>query len=287
MDRALLGRFPELRIVARYTIGVDDVDVNAATALGVLVMHSPTEANWGGVAEGAVAMMLALLKKLRLRDSYVRRGGWRADALQGTYVGAREDGYAGITFGIIGLGRAGRRVAELLAPWRARLIATDPYVDAEVFSRLGTSAVDLATLLGEADVVTIHCNLTDETRSMIDSKAIASMKPTALLVNPARGPIVDLDALCDALETGRIAGAALDVFPEEPLPASARIRALDDGVMLSPHMVAANAGGTLRPAIPWVTEATLDALRGRVPGHVYNVEAIDKWQARFGGRSTL
>ncbi|HEX7082137.1 MAG TPA: NAD(P)-dependent oxidoreductase [Gammaproteobacteria bacterium] len=287
IDASLLGAFPNLRIVAKYTIGVDDVDVDAATELGILVTHCPTEANWGGVAEGTIALMLAFLKRIAERDRHVKAGGWRDKRLEGRYVGRRADGYPGLTIGIVGLGRIGSRLAELLGPWRARLIGVDPYVDDARFALRGVERVDLETLLREADVVTLHCNLTAETRGMIGAAELAAMKPRALLINTARGPIVDLDALCDALERGRIGGAALDVLAVEPPPAGARLLALGDKVILSPHMIAANEGGTLHAAIPWATEAVLAALRSEVPEYVYNREAIELWRRRFGGRSLL
>jgi phosphoglycerate dehydrogenase-like enzyme len=286
IDRAFLESQPRLRIVAKYTIGVDDVDVDAATDLGVLVTYCPTEANWGGVAEGTIALLLALLKRLRERDVHVKAGGWRSADLEGVYCGAREDGYAGITVGIVGLGRIGRRVAALLKPWQMHLLAHDPYVDKRVFSRHGTRRVDLEDLLVQSDVVTLHCSLTPETRGLINATRLSLMKRGAVLVNTARGAVVDLEALCDAIET-RGLRAALDVLPEEPPPRGARILGLGDRVLLSPHMVAANRGGTLGPAIPWATAAVLAALRGEVPEHVYNVVAVEKWRQRFGGKSLL
>jgi phosphoglycerate dehydrogenase-like enzyme len=287
IDRAFLTVSPDLRIVAKYTIGVDDVDLDAASELGVLVTHCPTEANWGGVAEGAIALLLALLKRVRERDRIVREGGWREPPIYGTYLGRREDGYRGITVGIVGLGRAGSRVAELLRPWRARVLAADPYVEPAKFARLGVERVDLDALLREADVVTLHCNLTAETRGLVNRRRLALMKRGAVLINTARGQVVDLDALCDALAAGALAAAALDVLPEEPPPRSSRIFTLGDRLLLSPHMVAANQGGTLGAAIPWATEATLAALRGELPDNVYNAEAAAKWRQRFGGKSLL
>jgi phosphoglycerate dehydrogenase-like enzyme len=287
IDRVFLESLPDLRIVSKYTIGVDDVDVDAATALGILVTHCPTEANWGGVAEGTIAMLLALLKKVRERDARVKGGGWRSDDLQGIYCGARSDGYAGITVGIVGFGRIGRRLAELLRPWRMRLIAHDPYVDTATFATHGVERVELAQLLRASDVVTLHCNLTPETRNLIGAESLALMKPAAILINTARGAIVDLNALCGALESDRLGAAALDVLPEEPPPAGARILSLGDRVLLFPHMVAANQGGTLGTAIPWATDATLAALRGELPEHVYNGDVVEKWRRRFFGRSLL
>jgi D-3-phosphoglycerate dehydrogenase len=287
IDREFLMLSPQLRLVAKYTIGVDDVDIDAASALGVLVTHCPTEANWGGVAEGAVALMLAVLKRVRERDRHVKAGGWREPPIYGTYVGRRGDGYAGITIGIVGLGRAGSRVADLLKPWGARVLAADPYVAPAKFVQHGVEAAGLDTLLREADVVTLHCNLTAETRGLIDRRRLALLKPTAVLVNTARGAVVDLEALCDALERHALGAAALDVLPEEPVPRDARVLKLGDRVLLSPHMVAANQGGTLGAAIPWAAEAVLAALRGEVPERIYNTEALTKWRARFGGKSLL
>ena len=286
IDRAFLESQPRLRIIAKYTIGVDDIDVEAATDLGILVTHCPTEANWGGVAEGTIASMLALLKRVRERDALVKAGGWRSPELDGIYCGAREDGYAGITVGIVGLGRIGRRAAELLKPWRVGLLAHDPYIEARVFTHYGARRVDLEDLLAQSDVVTLHCSLTPETRGLMNAARLALMKRDAILINTARGAVVDLEALCDAVER-RGLRAALDVFSEEPPPAGARVLALGDSVLLSPHMVAANRGGTLGPAIPWATAAVLAALRGEVPEHVYNVEAAAKWRQRFGGKSLL
>jgi phosphoglycerate dehydrogenase-like enzyme len=287
LDRSRFDAMPELRIVSKYTIGVDDVDLASASELGVLVTHCPTEANVGGVAEGTIALMLGLLKKLKARDRQVRAGGWRDARLTGTYLGSRADGHAGITLGIVGLGRIGLRVAELMMPWKLTIVAADPYVDTQVFERLGVERLSLEELLSRADVVSVHCQLTDETRGMIGAAELALMKPNAVLINTARGQIVDVEALAGALELGRIAGAALDVFPEEPPPAGASILAQDDRVILSPHMVAANEGGTLAAAVPWATEAVLQALAGEVPQRVYNEAAIERWRSRFAGVSLL
>ncbi|MBN1240464.1 MAG: hypothetical protein JXB36_18320 [Gammaproteobacteria bacterium] len=282
IGRDLLRAFPNLRIISKYTIGVDDVDVDAASELGILVTHCPTEANWGGVAEGTIGLMLAFMKKLGTRDRHVKAGGWRDKRLEGRYFGRRGDGYPGLTVGIVGLGRIGSRVAELLAPWRTRLLAADPYVDDAAFETRGVRRAALETLLRESDVVTLHCNLTPETRGLIGASELALMKPDAMLINTARGPMVDIDALCDALEADRIGGAALDVLPQEPPPVGARLLALGDKVLLSPHMIAANRGGTLAAAVPWATDAVLAALRAEVPDYVYNREAIEPWRRRFG-----
>jgi phosphoglycerate dehydrogenase-like enzyme len=137
--------------------------------------------------------------------------------LQGTYVGSRADGYPGITIGLIGLGRIGSRVATLMRPWKSRILACDPYIPESKFTEHGVERVDLPTLLGESDVVSLQVVLTRETRHMISDDQLAMMKPTALLINTSRGFCLDEVALVHALEKGKIAGAALDVF-EEVIP---------------------------------------------------------------------
>jgi D-3-phosphoglycerate dehydrogenase / 2-oxoglutarate reductase len=126
ISRRVMEAAQRLRVVAKYTVGVDDIDVEAATDLGILVTHAPTEANCFGVAETTMAMMLTLLKKVRERDAAVRAGRWREPHLSATFLGRRFDGHPGITVGLVGLGRIGTRVAQLLAPWRVRIIAYDP-----------------------------------------------------------------------------------------------------------------------------------------------------------------
>ena len=286
ITRGLMQSSDRLRIVAKYTIGTDDVDVEAATELGILVAHSPTESNWGGVAEGTIAAMLGMLKKLRERDRLLKESrGWRDRALQGTYLGSRADGYPGITLGLVGLGRIGRRVATLLRPWNMRILAADPYVAEATFAEHGVTRVDLPTLLRESDVVSLHVVLTRETRHLIAAKELGLMKPTAILINTSRGPCVQEGALVEALLRDQIGGAALDVFEEEPLALDSQLRNLGDRVLLSPHMVSSNVGSGLGPGIRWAIESVLRALRGETPDNVYNKEVIPRWEARFGGRS--
>lgn len=286
ISRTIMESSGSLRIVAKYTIGTDDVDVEAATELGILVTHGPTESNWGGVAEGTITAMLTMLKKARERDRYLKEGGeWRKPDLQGTYLGSRADGYRGITLGLIGLGRIGSRIATLLRPWHMRILATDPYVPAAKFTECGAERVELDTLLRESDVVSLHVVLTRETRHMIGPRQLALMKPTAILINTSRGPCVQEPALVEALLRGQLAGAALDVFEEEPVSLDNPLRNLGDKVLLSPHMVSSNAGSGLGPGIRWATESVLHALRGEVPDNVYNKEVIPRWQSRFGGNS--
>ena len=288
ITRKSLESAPQLRMIAKYTNGYDNVQVDAASELGIIVVHSPTESNWGGVAEGTMAYILCLLKKVREKDRAVKSGNWRDPSLFGTYVGSRiSDGYEGITFGIIGLGRIGSRLADLLAPWRVTLLAHDPYVEDAKFVHHNVKRMDLETLLKQSDVVTLHCDLNEETINLISTEALEKMKPTAILVNAARGPCVDLNALVDALLQEKIAGAALDALTEEPPNPQSALLGLEDKVLLSPHMITANHGGGLVPAIPWVEAAIYSALKGEVPNYVVNVDVLPKWRERFGGKSLL
>lgn len=283
--RIMQSAGPDLRIVAKFTVGVDDVDVDAATELGVMVTHAPTESNWGGVAEGTMAMMLALLKKVRERDEAMKAGGWRDPGLQGTYLGRRSsDDYPGITVGIIGLGRIGRRLADMLAPWRVRLIACDPYVEPSRFILHNCRPVDLPTLLKESDVVSLHVTLTKETRRFIGAKEFALMKPSAVFINTSRGQAVDEAALAKALKEGKITAAAMDVFEDEPLPKDSPLLKLGHKVLLSPHMVSSNSRSGLYPGLMWATRSVLKVLKGEVPDNVFNTEVIPRWRERFGGK---
>lgn len=243
ISRAVIEASPDLRIVAKSTVGVDDIDVDACTENGILVTHAPVESNWGNIAEVTVTFMLALLKGLQQQDAEIKQGGWWMEGRQGSYVGSRQsDGYKGITLGIIGLGRIGGRVAQLMRPWNINILAYDPYVPDYRFLEFGAKPVDLDTLLKESDVVTLHVILTKETRHMISTRELALMKPTAYLLNTARGGAVDEKALCDALEEGIIAGAGLNAFEDEPLPDDSPLRRMGSKVLLRPH------GGSHQPA---------------------------------------
>lgn len=280
-----------LRIVSKSTVGVDDVDVDAATEIGILVTHAPTESNWGGVAEGTVSVILALLKRVRERDAQIKAGGWRDESLQGTYLGRRlSDGYPGITLGIIGLGRIGGRVSQLFRPWNMRMIAYDPYIPDYRFLEFGVEPVDLDTLLRESDVVSMHVVLNKETRHMMGAEQFSKMKRSAAFVNTSRGGAVDEKALAEALDKGVIRAAGLDVFEDEPIGRDSPLRKLDARVLLSPHMISANAGGGLGGlghGSVWAAQAVLKALQGELPDHVFNTDAIPLWLERFGGKDLL
>jgi len=286
ISRRIMQASQRLRVVAKYTVGVDDVDVEAATDLGVMVCHAPTESNCFGVAETTIAFMLSLLKKLAERNDDVRAGKWRTRDNFAYYVGSRaSDGFPGQTIGLVGLGRIGTRVAQLLAPWRVRLLAYDPYVPPAHFLTHGVTAVDYHTLLRQSDVVSLHVVLTKETRWMLGENELKLMKPNAIVLNTARGKVVDEKALARAIAEGRIRGAAIDAFEEEPLPTGSPLRKLGDRVLLSPHSASYTEGGELRQGVAWATRSVVAALKGGVPDNVYNREVIPRWRERFGGVS--
>jgi len=286
ISRNIMQASQRLRVVAKYTVGVDDIDTEAATELGIMICHSPTESNCFGVAETTMAFMLTLLKKVAQRDADVRAGRWRTPDNFAYYVGSRaSDGFKGQTIGLVGLGRIGTRVAQLLAPWRARIIAYDPYIPPAHFLTHGVTAVDYEALLRESDVVSFHAVLTKETRYMFGEREIKLMKPHAIVLNTARGRIVDEKALAGAIAEGRIRAAAIDAFEEEPLPMDSPLRALGDRVLLSPHSASYTEGGELRQGVAWATRSVVTALKGGVPDNVYNREVIPRWRERFGGAS--
>jgi phosphoglycerate dehydrogenase-like enzyme len=233
ISRRIMQASQRLRIVSKYTVGIDDVDVEAATDLGVLVCNAPTEANCFAVAESTIAMMLALLKKLRERDSDIRDGKWRELDVVSTYVGSRaSDGYPGITFGIVGLGRIGTRVAQLLAPWKVRILAYDPYVEPSKFLLHSVERVDYLTLLRECDVVSFHVVLTKETCFMLSEREIALMKCNAIVINTARGKVIDEAAIArlggGAPPGGRHRCIRRGAVAEELAAAQARQQSSDD-----------------------------------------------------------
>lgn len=221
----------DLLAVGRFGVGYDSVDVAACTAADVAVFIT-TGAVDRPVAEATVGWMIALTHHVRVKDRLVRTGGWDARSrYMGTELRDR-------TLGVIGLGGIARAVIKLLAGWGMKTpLAFDPFVSADAAAQAGVRLVSLDELMREADFVSVHCPLTPETRGLIGAAQLAAMKPTAYLLNTARGGIVDEAALYDALKAGRIAGAALDCFAQEPVAAGHPLAELDN-VLLAPHSIA-------------------------------------------------
>jgi phosphoglycerate dehydrogenase-like enzyme len=242
----------------------------------VLVTNAPIESTYIGVAETTIAMMLALLKKLILRDKFTRSGLWRNGPIQGTYI------HGGIVVGLLGFGRIAREVARLLQPWRVKLITCSPHTPPEIIKQAGVTSVDFDTLLKESDVLLVLTSLTPEKRHIIGENQLMMMKRTAYLINTARGALIDEKALVRALEEKWIAGAALDCYEEEPISRDNPLLNLEN-VLLSPHCASFNEGvGAQVEGVKIATENVLKALRGELPSHIVNPEVIPKWKERFG-----
>lgn len=226
------GAAAGLRAVHKWGVGYDNIDLEAARRHGVRVMRT-TGSNAVPVAETAVAMMLALSRRVVAGHIGVLNGGWPKGE-----IGPTTMMLSGKTVGLIGMGYIGTVVARLLSGFGCRILYAKPNpLPQDEASALGVTHVTLAALLAEADVVSLHCALNEATRGLIGAAELAAMKRGALLVNTARGGIVDEDALADALECGHIAGAALDVFEVEPVPAGHRLVGLP-GVIATPHTAA-------------------------------------------------
>lgn len=225
----VLAACPSLRLISIWGTGTDNVDLAACRERNVTVMNTPG-VNAHAVAEHTLALMLAVTRRISAMDAAVRRGEWpRAQLVQ----------LEGKTLGVVGLGTIGRRVAALATAFGMRVLASTWGPDDGRSAALGARHVDIETLLRESDVVSLHMRLTADTRGILNGERLALMKPTAFLINTARAGLVDRTALVDALRDGRLAGAALDVFHEEPIPANDPLVGLPN-VVLTPH----NAGMT-------------------------------------------
>jgi D-3-phosphoglycerate dehydrogenase len=226
VTRAVIAAATRLSAIGRAGIGVDNIDLAAATERGIVVFNTP-DANATTTAELTLAHLLSLSRHLPQADRAVRRDEWTPARFSGVEL-------AGKTIGIVGFGTIGRLLAQRCAGLKMRVLAYDPFVAPEIMEEAGAEPAELETLLGSTDYVTLHCPLTDKTRHLIDAKRLAMMKPGARLINCARGGLVDEAALVDALKSGHIAGAALDVYETEP-PAGSPLLALDN-VVLTPHL---------------------------------------------------
>ena len=246
----LLTRGPNLRVIARAGTGVDNIDVHAATRRGIAVMNAPG-ANTVSAAEHAMGLLLAQARHIPWAAEAMRRGEWDRKRFEGTEL-------RGKTIGIVGLGRIGGHVAQLARAFGMHVVGHDPYLSPERAAELQIKLLPLDQLLGQADVVTLHVAHTEQTHHLINAERLKLMKPTAVLVNTARGELVDEAALAEAVREKRIGGAAIDVFAVEPLPADAPLRKLER-VILTPHLAASTAEAQERVSVE-ICGAVRDAL---------------------------
>jgi D-3-phosphoglycerate dehydrogenase len=270
-SREVLEGARRLRIGCGMVIGTENIDVDAATDLGIVIAHGATPENYVGVAEAVVMLTAALLKQLPAKRTAVQEGGWRVP-------------YAGMmvrdaTVGMIGFGKIGRAVANRLQNWGCRLIACDPYVDPSLALEFGVELMDLDTLLQTADVVSLQVVLTDETRDMIGAREFALMKPGAYFINTSRGLCVDEGALLNALDSGHLAGAAIDAWRREPANAENPLRN-HPKVIPTGHNVG-HSEAVYKSFAPAAVENILRGLRGQRPLYVRNPEVLPFWRKRI------
>ncbi|HZM34141.1 MAG TPA: NAD(P)-dependent oxidoreductase [Burkholderiales bacterium] len=254
-----------LKLISRHGVGYDAIDIPAMTKAGVLVANTP-DAVRRPVATISLLLILALSHRLYTKDRLTREGRWNERV---EHMGT---GLTGRTLGVVGAGGIGKELLRMARVFDLRLLATDPYVSERKVKELGATKVTLDELMTQSDFVVVTCLLNDETRKLIGARQLALMKPTAYLINVARGPIVDESALYDVLASRRIAGAGLDVFEEEPTPTSNPILKLDN-VIVSPHSLAWTDelfSNIARTAIG----ALLSVASGRRPGYLVNPEAL-------------
>lgn len=265
--RTVSGPDRRLRLVARFGVGYDTVDVQACTENGVVLAITPDGVR-RPIATAVITFMLMLAQKVPIKDRLVREGRWN-ERLH--HFGT---GLSGRTLGSIGVGNIGAEVFRLAAPFGLRHIACDPYVTQHAVRPLGVTLVDMDTLFRESDFLAVNCPLTESTRRLVEESRFALMKPSAYFINTARGPIVDERALYDALASGRIAGAGIDVFEVEPTPPDNPLLNLDN-LIVTPHHI-----GLTDECIDTVAASVFSACRdlaaGRVPRHVVNPQVLGR-----------
>ena len=257
----------DLTVIGRAGAGYDKIDVQACTDNAVLLFNLPNVLNHS-TASTALMFILALAKKLMASDRITRAARWD---LQPQVMGMEIEGK---TLGIVGLGASGRELVRLVAPFRMRVIAYSPHADPVQAAALGVELTSLENVMRESDIVSIHSSLTPEKYHMIRAEHLAMMKPSAYFVNIARGALVDQAALVAVLQEGRIAGAGLDVFEIEPLPAADPLIALDN-VLLTPHFAPATADVWIAGGAQ-VSRGILQVARGEVPDNVINRAVLDR-----------
>lgn len=229
LTRAVFERASDLDVVAKLGTGIDSIDLDAARDHGSTVTHTPGH-NALSVAEHVLCLTLATARRLTATRNLIERSGWRDECPLGTRI-------SGSTVGIVGLGNVGKRVGRLLGGFDVDVLINDPYVHRIDGELVGGTMTSLENVLEESDTIVVTAELTEETRGLIGDAELARMKESALLINAARGPIVEESALIDALRSGTIGGAGLDVFSDEPLSDDSELLDFDD-VVVTPHVAA-------------------------------------------------
>jgi D-3-phosphoglycerate dehydrogenase / 2-oxoglutarate reductase len=277
ITREFLSSLPHLKGVVRSGIGVDTVDVEAATDFGIVVANV-REFCQDEVSEHALGLLLAVARKIVQADRLVRRGGW-VEGVQESMLPMRR--LRGRTLGLIGFGRIGQRMAQAAKGLGLELLAFDPYASKDAAEALGARLLPLAELLSTADIISLHVPLTEETRHLIGAEAFALMKPGTILINTSRGPVVDEVALEGALAEGRLAGAGLDVLEEEPIKIPHPLLDLENVVVTCHYgSCSLEAYAEMRRMI---SEQSAQILRGDFPKYLVNPQVKDLPQCRLRG----
>lgn len=264
VTQAVIEAGDQLKIIGRAGVGVDNVDVLAATRKGIVVVNSP-EGNTIAAAEHTLAMMMAMSRYIPDANQAVKASKWDRKHYTGVEVYKK-------TLGIVGLGKIGAHVATVARAMGMKLLAYDPFISHERAEQLGCRIVEMDVLLQQADYITLHIPKTAETTHLINAEAIARMKPTARIINCARGGIIDEAALAEALKSGRIAGAALDVYEQEPLGESP-LRSLGKEMVMTPHLGASTEEAQANVAID-VAEQIRDVLLGLPARSAVNIPGL-------------
>lgn len=250
----------QLRVIVRAGVGVDNIDLAAAAEAGIPVVNTPM-GNIVAAAEHTIALLMAAARCIPQADAHIRQGLWQRNNFSGVQV-------RGKVLGLIGFGRVAREVAQYAFGLHMTVMAFDPYIPEEVAQQHGVRLTDLTTLLAQSDFVSLHVILTAETRGMLNASQLQTMKKGAFLINVARGGVVDESALANAVAEGHLAGAALDVFANEPLPRHSPLRN-NPRVILTPHLGASTEEAQHQVAIDAATQV-VDVLHGKPPQFVVN-----------------
>jgi D-3-phosphoglycerate dehydrogenase len=266
VDKAMLQAATRLQLIGRAGVGVDNVDLDAATERGVLVMNAP-DGNTVATAELAFALMLALVRQIPAAYASMQAGKWDRKTFMGTQL-------HGKTLGIIGFGRVGRAVAKRALAFDMDVITYDPYISPEAPMAMGVAAVSLDELFARSDFITLHAEVTDENTHMINAASIAKMKPGVRIINAARGQLIDEAALAQAIKDGKVAGAGIDVYSDEPPPKDHPLLNLP-GVIHTPHLGASTVEAQDAVAVQ-IAQQVLNALFKNEYKNVKNPEVLER-----------
>ncbi|MBI3921068.1 MAG: phosphoglycerate dehydrogenase [Armatimonadetes bacterium] len=263
VNRRIIEHADGLKVIGRAGVGVDNIDLDAATEKGIIVVNSPA-GNTLAVAEYSLGMLLALLRKIPHSHASLKSGKWSRSQYMGQQLFGKK-------LGIIGIGRIGTEVARRAKALGMEVLGSDPFLSSQRAHSLGIELCEVADIFARPDFITFHCPLTKETRNLVNPRSLAQMKDGVFLVNCARGGVIDEAALYDALRSGKVAGAALDVYQEEP-PKGSPLLELDN-VVATPHLAASTIEAQVDVAVD-VADQIVDVFAGRSPANAVNIPSL-------------